>query len=385
MEVKNLFTSESVTEGHPDKLADQISDAILDAVLKQDPDARVACETFINTGLVVLGGEISTTASVDYNQIVRNTLKEIGYDRAKYGFDGETCSVLTSFDLQSPDINQGVDLEDGEIGAGDQGIMFGYATNETASYMPITIFYAHKLARQLARVRKDGTLEYLRPDGKTQVTFEYDAYGNPMRVDTVVVSTQHAENVSQEQIRKDIIEHVVRPIIPGDYLDDNSKFLINPTGKFIIGGPMGDAGLTGRKIIIDTYGGAACHGGGAFSGKDYTKVDRSAAYAARYLAKNIVASGIADRCQIQLSYAIGIKEPISISIDTFGTNKVGDKLIIETIYDNFNLSPLGIINMLDLKTPFYQKTSVYGHFGRDDFDFPWERLDKVEIFKSLLD
>lgn len=385
MEVKNLFTSESVTEGHPDKLADQISDAILDAVLEQDPDARVACETFINTGLVVLGGEISTTASVDYNQIVRDTLKKIGYDRAKYGFDGETCSVLTSFDLQSPDINQGVDLEDGEIGAGDQGIMFGYATNETASYMPITIFYAHKLARQLAQVRKDGTLEYLRPDGKTQVTFEYDAYGNPMRVDTIVVSTQHAESVSQEHIRKDVIEHVIKPIIPEDYLDDDSKFLINPTGKFIIGGPMGDAGLTGRKIIIDTYGGAACHGGGAFSGKDYTKVDRSAAYAARYLAKNIVASGIADRCQIQLSYAIGIKEPISISIDTFGTNKVGDKLIIETIYNNFNLSPLGIINMLDLKTPFYQKTSVYGHFGRDDFDFPWERLDKVEVFESLLD
>ncbi len=381
MKYKNLFTSESVTEGHPDKIADQISDAILDAILKEDPDARVACETFVTTGLVVIGGEISTKANVDYREVARAKIREIGYTRAKYGFDADTCSVLISLDVQSPDISQGVDLENGSIGAGDQGIMFGYATDETEEFMPITIFYAHKLAKRLAKVRKEGILDYLRPDGKTQITFEFDQNNQPLRVDTVVVSTQHSENVSQEQIHKDIIEHVVKNVVEEKYLDEETKYLINPTGKFIIGGPMGDAGLTGRKIIIDTYGGVACHGGGAFSGKDYTKVDRSAAYAARYIAKNIVASKIAKKCQIQLSYAIGVEQPISISVDTYGTSKVSNEKIIEKIYENFDLSPMGIIKMLDLKKPIYSKTSTYGHFGKEDLS--WEKLDKVEVFKGL--
>ncbi len=381
MTYKKLFTSESVTEGHPDKVADQISDAILDAVLKKDENARVACEVFVNTGLVVIGGEISTTANVDYSAVARKKIKDIGYTRAKYGFDADTCAILVSLDVQSPDINQGVDLKDGEIGAGDQGIMFGYATDETESFLPITIYYAHKLSKRLAQVRKENILNYLRPDGKTQITFEFDENNNPLRVDTIVVSAQHSENITQKTLHKDIIDEVIIKTIPSKYLDENTKYLINPTGKFIIGGPMGDAGLTGRKIIIDTYGGVACHGGGAFSGKDYTKVDRSAAYAARYIAKNIVASKIAKRCQIQLSYAIGIKEPISISIDTFNTSKVNDKDIINAIYNNFDLSPSGIINMLDLKKPIYSNTSVYGHFGNENFN--WEKLDKVDAFKNL--
>ncbi len=381
MKYKNLFTSESVTEGHPDKIADQISDAILDAILKEDPNARVACETFVTTGLVVIGGEISTKANVDYREVARAKIREIGYTRAKYGFDADTCSVLISLDVQSPDISQGVDQEDGSIGAGDQGIMFGYATDETEEFMPITIYYAHKLAKRLADVRKEGILEYLRPDGKTQITFEFDEENNPLRVDTVVVSTQHSEEVSQEQIHEDIIEHVVKNVVEEKYLDEDTKYLINPTGKFIIGGPMGDAGLTGRKIIIDTYGGVACHGGGAFSGKDYTKVDRSAAYAARYIAKNIVASKIAKKCQIQLSYAIGVEQPISISIDTYGTSNVSNERIIEAIYENFDLSPMGIIKMLDLKKPIYSKTSTYGHFGKKDLS--WEQIDKKDIFEKL--
>ncbi len=381
MKYKNLFTSESVTEGHPDKIADQISDAILDAILKEDPEARVACETFVTTGLVVIGGEISTKANVDYRDVARSKIREIGYTRAKYGFDADTCSVLISLDIQSPDISQGVDLENGSIGAGDQGIMFGYATDETKEYMPITIYYAHKLAKRLADVRKEGILKYLRPDGKTQITFEFDEDNNPLRVDTVVVSTQHSQSVSQEQIHKDIIKYVIKDVIEEKFLDEDTKYLINPTGKFIIGGPMGDAGLTGRKIIIDTYGGVACHGGGAFSGKDYTKVDRSAAYAARYIAKNIVASKVAKKCQIQLSYAIGVEQPISISIDTYGTSKVSNDKIIEAIYENFDLSPMGIIKMLDLKKPIYSQTSTYGHFGKKDLS--WEKLDKVDIFKNI--
>ncbi len=381
MKYKNLFTSESVTEGHPDKIADQISDAILDAILKEDPNARVACETFVTTGLVVIGGEISTKANVDYREVARAKIREIGYTRAKYGFDADTCSVLISLDVQSPDISQGVDQENGNIGAGDQGIMFGYATDETEEFMPITIYYAHKLAKRLADVRKEGILEYLRPDGKTQITFEFDEDNNPLRVDTVVVSTQHSEEVSQEQIHKDIIEYVVKNVVEEKYLDEDTKYLINPTGKFIIGGPMGDAGLTGRKIIIDTYGGVACHGGGAFSGKDYTKVDRSAAYAARYIAKNIVASKLAKKCQIQLSYAIGVEQPISISVDTYGTSNVSKEKIIEAIYENFDLSPMGIIKMLDLKKPIYSKTSTYGHFGKKGLS--WEQLDKKDIFEKL--
>lgn len=383
MEYKKLFTSESVTEGHPDKIADQISDAILDEILKNDENARVACETFVTTGLVVVGGEISTTyANINYQDIVRETIKKIGYTRAKYGFDAETCSILIAIDKQSPDINQGVDLEDGNIGAGDQGIMFGYATDETDTYMPITIYYAHKLAKRLADVRKDNTLTYLRPDGKVQITFEYDEDENPTRVDTVVVSTQHSPDIDQETIHKDIIEHVIKAVIPSKFLDGDTKFLINPTGKFIIGGPMGDAGLTGRKIIIDTYGGVACHGGGAFSGKDYTKVDRSAAYMARYIAKNIVASKIAKKCQIQLSYAIGIKDPLSISLNTFNTSTVSDEKIINTIYENFDMSPLGIVKTLDLKKPIYSQTSTYGHFGKDNLS--WEKLDKTSIFENLV-
>lgn len=384
MNIKKLFTSESVTEGHPDKMADQISDAILDEILKIDPDARVACETFVTTGLVVIGGEISTSANVDYREIARNKIREIGYTRAKYGFDADTCSVLISLDTQSPDISQGVDQDSGNIGAGDQGIMFGYATNETPTYMPISIFYAHKLAKQLSMVRKNNILAYLRPDGKTQITFEFNEQNQPIRVDTIVVSTQHAEEVSQEQIRKDIFNTVIEQVVPGKYIDQETKILINPTGKFIVGGPMGDAGLTGRKIIIDTYGGAACHGGGAFSGKDYTKVDRSASYAARYVAKNIVASGIADKCQLQLSYAIGIEEPTSIAIDTFGTALVSERKIIESIYQDFDLSPAGIIEMLDLKKPIYSQTSSYGHFGREDVEFSWEKIDKTKCFKELL-
>ncbi|MFV0289261.1 MAG: methionine adenosyltransferase, partial [Mycoplasmatales bacterium] len=324
MQYKKLFTSESVTEGHPDKVADQISDAILDAILQEDKEARVACETFVTTGLVLIGGEISTTANVDYVKIARDTIKKIGYTRAKYGFDAQTCSILVSIDVQSPDISQGVDLQDGDIGAGDQGIMFGYATDETETYMPITIFYAHKLAKQLAKVRKEEILPYLRPDGKTQITFEFNENNEPLRVDTIVISAQHSEDIDQTQIHQDIIEQVIKPIIPNHYLDKQTKYLINPTGKFIIGGPMGDAGLTGRKIIIDTYGGVACHGGGAFSGKDYTKDDRSAAYAARYLAKNIVGSKRAKKCPIQLSYSSGVKEPISISIDPCRTSNVSD-------------------------------------------------------------
>lgn len=383
MKFKNLFTSESVTEGHPDKIADQISDSILDTILKQDPNARVACETFVTTGLVLVGGEISTKASVNYQQIVRDKLKEIGYTSSDIGFDYKTCSILVTVDEQSPDINQGVDLEDGDLGAGDQGIMFGYATNETKSYMPVTIYYAHKLAEQLAHVRKTNELDYLRPDGKTQVTFEFDEDNNPLSVDTIVISTQHNPDIEQTQIYKDILKHVIEPIIPKEYLNNNTKYLINPTGKFVIGGPMGDAGLTGRKIIIDTYGGVSAHGGGAFSGKDYTKVDRSGAYVARYLAKNIVASGVCSKCQIQLSYAIGIKNPISISLETFGTNKVDKSEIISAIYDNFDLSPIGIVKLLDLKKPIYSKTSTYGHFGKDIFT--WEQLNHTELFKSLLE
>lgn len=383
MKFKNLFTSESVTEGHPDKIADQISDSILDTILKQDPNARVACETFVTTGLVLVGGEISTKASVNYQQIVRDKLKEIGYTSSDIGFDYKTCSILVTVDEQSPDINQGVDLEDGDLGAGDQGIMFGYATNETKSYMPVTIYYAHKLAEQLAHVRKTNELDYLRPDGKTQVTFEFDEDNNPLSIDTIVISTQHNPDIEQTQIYNDIIKHVIAPIIPKEYLNNNTKYLINPTGKFVIGGPMGDAGLTGRKIIIDTYGGVSAHGGGAFSGKDYTKVDRSGAYVARYLAKNIVASGLCSKCQIQLSYAIGIKNPISISLETFGTNKVDKNEIISAIYDNFDLSPIGIVKLLDLKKPIYSKTSTYGHFGKDIFT--WEQLNHTELFKSLLE
>lgn len=381
---RNFFTSESVTEGHPDKIADQISDTILDKILKQDPDARVACETFITTGLVVIGGEISTTAHINYQDLVRAKLKEIGYTRAKYGFDSETCSVLLALNTQSPDISQGVDQKSGDIGAGDQGIMFGYATNQTEDFMPITLFYAHALAKQLAFVRKQKILSYLRPDGKTQVTFEYDHKGNPIRVETIIISAQHSEEISQKQIFEDLKEYVIKKVIPSKFIDENTNFLINPTGKFVIGGPKSDAGLTGRKIIIDTYGGAACHGGGAFSGKDYTKVDRSGAYMARYIAKNIVASEIAEECQIQLSYAIGIKKPISISLETFGSEKVSKRYIVDTIYNNFDLTPKGIIETLNLKEPIYSQTSTYGHFGRNDLNLPWEKLDKINIFKKLI-
>lgn len=381
-EIKNLFTSESVCEGHPDKIADQISDAILDAVLAQDPDARVACETFTTTGLVVIGGEITTTANVNYQDVARQKIKEIGYTNADYGLDYKSCSVMVALDKQSPDIAQGVDYEDGEIGAGDQGIMFGYATNETENYMPIAIDYAHKLARQLTAVRKDGTISYLRPDGKTQVTIEYDENDKPKRFDAIVISAQHDEDITLEQIREDLIEKVVKPVLPAELLDEDTRYYINPTGKFIIGGPQGDAGLTGRKIIIDTYGGAGRHGGGAFSGKDYTKVDRSAAYVARYLAKNIVAAGVCDRLEIQLSYAIGVSHPISISVNTFGTSKVADSDIIEAIYANFDLSPSGIIKLLDLKKPVYSQTAAYGHFGKENL--AWEQLDQVEVFAKLV-
>ena len=391
-----LFTSESVTEGHPDKMCDQISDAILDALLEQDPMSRVACETATTTGLDMVMGEITTKGYVDIQKVVRNTVREIGYDRAKYGFDCDTCGVIVALDEQSPDIAMGVDkaleakenkMTDEEleaIGAGDQGMMFGYATNETDEYMPYPIYLAHKLSRQLTKVRKDGTLRYLRPDGKTQVTVEYDENGKPSRLDAVVLSTQHDEEVTQEQIHKDIKKYVFDEILPAEMVDENTKFFINPTGRFVIGGPHGDSGLTGRKIIVDTYGGMARHGGGAFSGKDCTKVDRSAAYAARYVAKNIVAAGLADRCEIQLSYAIGVAQPTSIMVDTFGTSKLREDQLVEMIRKHFDLRPAGIIKMLDLRRPIYKQTAAYGHFGRDDLDLPWEKLDKVDELKAYL-
>lgn len=390
---KLLFTSESVTEGHPDKIADQISDSILDAILTKDPMARVACETSVTTGLVLVFGEITTSSYVDIQKVVRETIREIGYDRAKYGFDADTCAVLTAIDEQSVDIAIGVDqslevrngvLSDEDIesiGAGDQGIMFGFATNETEEYMPYPISLAHKLSRQLTKVRKDGTLSYLRPDGKTQVTVEYDD-GKPSRLDAVVLSTQHDPDITQEQIHEDIKREVFDKILPADMVDDETKFFINPTGRFVIGGPHGDAGLTGRKIIVDTYGGYARHGGGAFSGKDCTKVDRSAAYAARYVAKNIVAAGLADKCEIQLSYAIGVAEPTSIMVDTFGTGKKSNQELVDLIRKHFDLRPAGIIKMLDLRRPIYKQTAAYGHFGRNDLDLPWERLDKVDLLKG---
>ena len=390
---KVLFTSESVTEGHPDKVCDQISDAILDALLEQDPMSRVACETCTTTGIVMVMGEISTKAYVDIQKIVRDTVREIGYTRGKYGFDADTCGVITTIDEQSSDIAMGVDkaleakennMTDEEIdaiGAGDQGMMFGFATNETEEYIPYPISLAHKLARQLTKVRKDGTLSYLRPDGKTQVTVEYDD-GKPSRLDAVVLSTQHDPDITQEQIHEDIKREVFDKILPADMVDDETKFFINPTGRFVIGGPHGDAGLTGRKIIVDTYGGYARHGGGAFSGKDCTKVDRSAAYAARYVAKNIVAAGLADKCEIQLSYAIGVAEPTSIMVDTFGTGKKSNQELVDLIRKHFDLRPAGIIKMLDLRRPIYKQTAAYGHFGRNDLDLPWERLDKVDLLKG---
>lgn len=393
---KFLFTSESVTEGHPDKMCDQISDAILDALLEQDPMSRVACETCTTTGLVMVMGEITTKAYVDIQKIVRDTVAEIGYTRAKFGFDAATCGVLTAIDEQSADIALGVDkaLEAKEnkmseeeldgIGAGDQGMMFGYASNETEEYMPYSIALAHKLALQLTKVRKDQTLPYLRPDGKTQVTVEYDENHHPLRLDAVVLSTQHDENVTQEQIHRDIEKYVFDPILPKEMVDEETKFYINPTGRFVIGGPHGDSGLTGRKIIVDTYGGMARHGGGAFSGKDCTKVDRSAAYAARYVAKNIVAAGLADRCEIQLSYAIGVAHPTSIMVDTFGTGKIADDRLVNIIRENFDLRPAGIIKMLDLRRPIYKQTAAYGHFGRNDLDLPWEKLDRAEALKKYL-
>ncbi len=393
---KRLFTSESVTEGHPDKMCDQISDAILDALMAQDPMSRVACETAATTGLVLVMGEITTNAYVDIQKIVRETIKEIGYTRAKYGFDAETCGVITAIDEQSSDIAMGVDkaLEAKEnrmseeeiaaIGAGDQGMMFGYASNETPELMPYPISLAHKLAIKLTEVRKDGTLKYLRPDGKTQVTVEYDEEGNPKRLDAVVLSTQHDAEVTQEQIHEDIKKYVFDAVIPEGMVDEDTKFFINPTGRFVIGGPHGDSGLTGRKIIVDTYGGMARHGGGAFSGKDCTKVDRSAAYAARYVDKNIVAAGLADKCEIQLSYAIGVANPTSIMVDTFGTGKVSDEKLVEVIRENFDLRPAGIIKMLDLRRPIYKQTASYGHFGRTDIDLPWEKTDKAEALKAVL-
>ena len=393
---RRLFTSESVTEGHPDKICDQISDAVLDALMEQDPMSRVACETSITTGLVLVMGEITTNAYVDIQKIVRETIREIGYDRAKYGFDCDTCGVITAIDEQSSDIAMGVDkaLEAKEhlmseddieaIGAGDQGMMFGFATNETPEYMPYPIALAHKLARKLTEVRKNGTLPYLRPDGKTQVTVEYDENDKPVRLDAVVLSTQHGEEVSQEQIHADVKKHIFDEVLPQELIDENTKFFINPTGRFVIGGPNGDSGLTGRKIIVDTYGGYARLGGGAFSGKDCTKVDRSAAYAARYVAKNIVAAGLADKCEIQLSYAIGVARPTSIMVDTFGTGKLSDEKLVEIIRENFDLRPAGIIRMLDLRRPIYKQTAAYGHFGRTDLDLPWEKLDRVDALKAYL-
>ena len=394
---KRLFTSESVTEGHPDKMCDAISDAILDALMEKDPMSRVACETATTTGLVMVMGEITTKAYVDIPKIVRDTVREIGYTRAKYGFDADTCGVITTIDEQSADIALGVDkaLEAKEhkmseeeldaIGAGDQGMMFGFATDETEEYMPYPIALAHKLARQLTKVRKDGTLTYLRPDGKTQVTVEYDENDRPVRLDAVVLSTQHDPEVTQEQIHEDIKKYVFDPILPKEMVDENTKFFINPTGRFVIGGPHGDSGLTGRKIIVDTYGGYARHGGGAFSGKDCTKVDRSAAYAARYVAKNLVAAGLARKCEIQLSYAIGVAHPTSIMVDTFGTGKLSDNRLVEIIRENFDLRPAGIIKMLDLRRPIYKQTAAYGHFGRNDLDLPWEKLDRTDILKKYLE
>ena len=393
---KRLFTSESVTEGHPDKICDQISDAILDELMRQDPMSRVACETAITTGLVLVMGEITTKGYVDIQKVVRETIREIGYDRAKYGFDCDTCGVITALDEQSADIALGVDkaleakenkMTDEEIdaiGAGDQGMMFGYATNETEEYMPYPISLAHKLARKLTEVRKNGTLKYLRPDGKSQVTVEYDENGKPSRLDAVVLSTQHDPEVSQEQIHEDIKKYVFDTVLPQDMIDENTKLFVNPTGRFVIGGPHGDSGLTGRKIIVDTYGGYARHGGGAFSGKDCTKVDRSAAYAARYVAKNIVAAGLADKCEIQLSYAIGVAHPTSVMVDTFGTGKLSDEKLVEIIRENFDLRPAGIIKMLDLRRPIYKQTAAYGHFGRNDIDVPWEKTDKVEMLKKYM-
>ena len=393
---RRLFTSESVTEGHPDKMCDQISDAILDALMAQDPMSRVACETATTTGMVLVMGEITTNAYVDIQKIVRDTIKEIGYTRGKFGFDAETCGVITAIDEQSADIAMGVDkaLEAKEhtmseeeidaIGAGDQGMMFGYASDETPEYMPYPIALAHKLSRKLTEVRKNGTLPYLRPDGKTQVTVEYDENGKAVRLDAVVLSTQHDPEVTQEQIHEDIKKYVFDPILPAEMVDENTKFFINPTGRFVIGGPHGDSGLTGRKIIVDTYGGMARHGGGAFSGKDCTKVDRSAAYAARYVAKNIVAAGLAKKCEIQLSYAIGVAHPTSIMVDTFGTGVLEDDKLVEIIRENFDLRPAGIIQMLDLRRPIYKQTAAYGHFGRTDIDLPWEKLDKVEDLKKYL-
>ena len=382
---RRLFTSESVTEGHPDKIADQISDAILDDILSKDPNARVACETICTTGLVMVCGEISTNALYNVQQIVRNTVEEIGYTRGKFGFDAENLAVLSAIDPQSGDIAMGVDeLEEKAQGAGDQGIMFGYACDETEELMPLPITLAHKLAKRLANIRKEKVVDYLRPDGKTQVTVLYDEEGNPVSIDTILISTQHSDSVTQEQIKKDLYEHVILPIIPAHLLNSETKYLVNPTGRFVIGGPQGDTGLTGRKIIVDTYGGYSRHGGGAFSGKDPSKVDRSAAYMARYIAKNIVASGLARKCEIQLSYAIGVAEPTSVLVETFGTSKVDEAIIVKAVRENFNLTPKGIITSLDLKRPIYRQIAAYGHMGRIDLDLPWERLDKVEILKSYL-
>ncbi|MCI5812245.1 MAG: methionine adenosyltransferase [Limosilactobacillus coleohominis] len=391
---RHLFTSESVSEGHPDKIADQISDAILDALLEQDPDARAAVETSVTTGLVLVFGEVSTSAYVNIQKVVRQTIKEIGYTDGQYGFDADNCAVITAIDEQSPDIAQGVDdsleTREGEgdpldqIGAGDQGLMFGYATDETPEYMPLTLMLSHKLMQRIAKLRKEGTIKYLRPDAKAEVTVEYDENNKPMRVDTVVLSTQHDPEVSLEQIRKDVKEQVIKAVIPADLLDDDTKYFINPTGRFVIGGPQGDAGLTGRKIIVDTYGGAAHHGGGAFSGKDATKVDRSASYAARYIAKNLVAAGYAKKAEIQVAYAIGVAKPVSISIDTFGTGTKSEEELIAAVRKVFDLRPAGIIKMLDLKRPIYKQTAAYGHFGRTDVDLPWEHLDKVDELKKIL-
>ena len=383
---RRLFTSESVTEGHPDKVSDQISDSILDAIMAQDPMGRVACETCVTTDFVLIMGEVTTSADVDYEAVARKTIEEIGYTDEKIGFDSKTCKIMVLLDRQSPDIAMGVDnaMDEDSTGAGDQGMMFGYASNETEEYMPTAICLAHKLTRNLARLRKEGILPYLRPDGKSQVTIEYDENGKPCRIDTIVLSTQHSSDVSQEQIKADLMEKLFKPVLPEDLVDENTRYFINPTGQFIVGGPCGDSGLTGRKIIVDTYGGMGRHGGGAFSGKDCTKVDRSAAYAARYAAKNLVAAGLADRCEIQLSYAIGVAAPTSVSIDTFGTGKVNEDILEQAVRENFDLRPAGIIKMLGLRRPIYRQTAAYGHFGRSDLDLPWERLDKVEALKKYL-